>query len=103
MRLPQGFQSDMRKNYRKAVVNGLLLWVPMQWINFRYVPLKWRILFIDIVHFFWCHAPLPQRIASCRAWRPAFRGLTGASNRRDIYLCMLTMGKNSKSVAYASE
>eukprot|EP01052_Picozoa_sp_SAG31_P058070 SAG31_NODE_17541_length_667_cov_0.899648_1_plen_54_part_00 len=25
----------------------------MQWINFRFVPLQWRVLFIDLVHFFW--------------------------------------------------
>ena len=37
-------------------MNGLVLWVPLQYINFRFVPMRWRVLFIDIVHFFWCVA-----------------------------------------------
>ena len=60
------FPADLKANYAKAVKNGLIVWVPMQYINFRFVPPMWRVLFIDIVHFFW-----------------------------DIYLCMVTMTKKA--------
>lgn len=43
----------MKKDYKRAIKNGLVLWVPLQYINFRYVPMRWRVLFIDVVHFFW--------------------------------------------------
>ena len=53
-RRPQNLRANLKKDYKKAVLNGLVLWVPLQYINFRYVPMRWRVLFIDVVHFFWC-------------------------------------------------
>ena len=59
--------SNMKGGYKKAVTNGLILWVPLQYINFKFVPMQWRVLFIDVVHFFW-----------------------------DIYLCTISMAKKNQ-------
>ena len=60
--------TNLREDFLKSFRNGLLIWVPASLINFRYVPSQWRVLFIDLVHFFW-----------------------------DIYLCTITMSKKKLS------
>jgi hypothetical protein len=76
-RRPQNLRANLKKDYKKAVLNGLVLWVPLQYINFRYVPMRWRVLFIDVVHFFWC--ALARR--PCAALAPPLRCSLPLSSR----------------------
>ena len=87
----QNLRANLKKDYKKAFRNGLVLWVPLQYINFRYVPMRWRVLFIDIVHFFWC---VPS-FSSTAFHRTGYFMRCDPRVCRDIYLCVMTMESKS--------
>jgi hypothetical protein len=90
-RARQNLRAKLKKDYKKAFMSGLVLWVPLQYINFRYVPMRWRVLFIDVVHFFWCALVT----SSTTFYRT--RSFMWYNSRvcRDIYLCAMTMESKS--------
>jgi len=40
--------------------NGWRLWPLASWITYQYIPLRLRVLFVNVVAFFWCVSVLPN-------------------------------------------
>lgn len=41
------------ESYPSIIVANWCLWVPVQWVNFRYLPVKYQLLFTNIVDLVW--------------------------------------------------
>ncbi len=47
------FLGDMKGNYFKILLNNYKLWPLVSWINYKFVPLKFRVFVSMFVGFFW--------------------------------------------------
>ena len=45
--------------------NGWRLWPLASWVTYQYIPLRLRVLFVNIVAFFWYALSLPHGCIGC--------------------------------------
>ena len=45
--------AKLKENWSKAIVANWLLWVPAQAVNFSYIPLKYQVLYSNVVAVMW--------------------------------------------------
>lgn len=85
----------LRRDYPMIQLNGWKLWPLAAFFNYRYVPLKLRVLFVNVVAFCWCgpNFAIPvQRM--CR--RKMVLGLNGCLelHRCPLSPCTLLVGES---------
>ena len=66
--------------------NGWRLWPLASWITYQYIPLRLRVLFVNVVAFFWCASSTPSsslaycKVVTCCILMPGSHRIT-SSNR----------------------
>lgn len=50
---PSASVSLVKANFWPTTINSWKLWPAANWISFNYVPLELRVLFVNVVAFFW--------------------------------------------------
>lgn len=51
--IPDSYPDHMRNNYVEALVVNWGIWIPVQFINFRFIPAQHAVLFANFVALFW--------------------------------------------------
>ena len=50
---PEKIPSKLRSDWAGTVIANWSLWIPAQYINFKYIPIQFQVLFSNSVGFIW--------------------------------------------------
>ena len=50
---PEKILSKLRSDWAGTVIANWSLWIPAQYINFKYIPIQFQVLFSNSVGFIW--------------------------------------------------